>query len=126
MIGSIDQTTLSNTAYAPPNTNTPQPEVYALLYLPAGTTFSAQIALAQVVTTLLGTDDPIANTSASIVRYITQAPGQGLETTWLNTAPLTSAVSNVANGYAVQFALGVSALSASVQAQAVATVFLQS
>ena len=126
MISSIDQTTLSNAAYAPPNTSEPQPEVYALVYLPAGATFSAQIALGQVVTTLLGTDDPIVNTSAYIVRYLTQAPGQGVETTWLNTAPLTSAVSNIADGYAVQFALGIGALSASVQAQAVATVFLQS
>ena len=126
MITGIDQTILSNAADAPPNTNQPQPDVYALVYLPAGSNFSAQIALGQVVTTLLGADDPIVNTSAYIFRYITQAPGQGLQTTWLNTAPLQSAVSNIANGYAVQFALTVAALSASVQAQAVGTVFLQS
>ncbi len=126
MIESIDQITLSNAADAPPNTNQPQPAVYALVYLPAGSTFSAQIVLNQLVTTSLGTDDPIINATASIFRYITQAPGQGLQTTWLNTGSPTAAVSNIADGYAVQFALNVGALSSYVEAQAVATVFLQS
>ncbi len=124
MITDLYQTSFDGSVYAPQNTQTPPYTTSALVYLPAGVTFSAQTSLSQQSVTLLATDDPIFVSTAYIIRTITQPPGGGLQITWIGDVAGGGSVSHIPDGYAIQFGMSVSALSAAVTARALATVFL--
>ena len=124
MITDIYQTSFSGSVNVPQNTSVPPYTASALVYVPAGATFSAQTSLSQQSVTLLATDDPIFVSTAYIIRTLTQLPSGGLQITWIGDVAGGGSVSHIPNGYAIQFGMSVSALSAAVTARAVGTVFL--
>jgi hypothetical protein len=125
MISSVYQSSLYTSAYSGNVNDVVSVPEFVLVMLPTKATFSAQASLSMQVFAPVG-DFPLSRTSAYIERYITYGPGGSLQATYLGDIPGGNVASNIRNGYAVQFAVIADAANAVVEANATATVFIES